>query len=150
MTGCPIHVVKPTLSKHADGERWFFVSIYTLPVIFVYCFVEKKLNFGYIFCNSNTERSGTYYRLSTHIIRGLIIVHDFTFIVLISVSVIFLVFEFFFNFFVLTFLFSLAKLRTRCCKLATTLTIAINGVAKKKGVGGMKTGGVTKTIDGWI
>ena len=140
-------MVKPTFSKYADGERWFFVSIYTLPFIFVYSFVEKKLNFGYIFCNSNTERSENYYRLSTHISRGLIIVHDFTFIVLISVSVIFIMFVFF-NFCVLTFLLSLAKLRTRCCKLATTLTIATNGVAKKNTGGGMKTGGVTKTIDG--
>ena len=94
-------------SEVADQSRCFFVcySIFTLPFIFLYCFVEVKLNIGYIFCNSNTERSEPYYWISTHIIRGLILVHDFVFLVLISVSIIFV---HLFDFFVQNFAFKLS------------------------------------------
>ena len=86
---CAIYFLLIALAAYsiiADQSRWFTVSVFTLPFIFVYCFVEVKLNIGYVFCDSSTERSEPYYRLSTHVIRGLISVHDFAYLFLISVS----------------------------------------------------------------
>ena len=82
--------------SYRRGYRVGYFSIYTVPFIFVYCFVGQRLEntfrkyfSAYICCTLSTEETEPYNRLSTHIIRGFIMVHDFVFLVLISVSVIF-------------------------------------------------------------
>ena len=109
--------------RWAWENRFAYVSIYTLPFIIVYCFVDFRFE-KYIYCDSSTEETEPYYRLSTHIIRGFIMAHDIVFIVLISVFVIFAqFFEFFVNkTHILAFVFLFAKLRTLSCKLLLKTT----------------------------
>ena len=70
----------------SESRSPILLSIYTLPFVFVYCLVEIKLNVGCIFWTSSTE---LHNKLITQLIRWLIMVHDFVYLCLISVSVIF-------------------------------------------------------------
>ena len=68
----------------SESRSPILLSIYTLPFVFVYCLVEIKLNVGCIFWTSSTE---LHNKLITQLIRWLIMVHDFVYLCLISVSV---------------------------------------------------------------
>ena len=68
----------------SESRSPILLSIYRLPFVFVYCLVEIKLNVGCIFWTSSTE---LHNKLITQLIRWLIMVHDFVYLCLISVSV---------------------------------------------------------------